>query len=116
MREKDDDSALIKQLKKEVVDDFSTTYQDKCTKKDLTVATLLDPRFKSTPFLSDKDRLDVYHELTEQAVFALSSVESKAAVKVDAAEVTQSEATLEHPVLPTLTDDAMMTFPVLLRK
>ena len=28
MREKDDDSALIKQLKKEVVDDLLTTYQD----------------------------------------------------------------------------------------
>ena len=37
----DDDSALIKQVKKEVVDDFSTRCQDTCTKKDLTVATLL---------------------------------------------------------------------------
>ena len=83
-REKDDDSALIKQLREEVVDDLSTTYQDTYTKKDLTVATLLDPRFKSTPFLSDKDRLDAYHELTVQAVFALSSVKPKAAVKVDA--------------------------------
>jgi len=55
MKARDDDSALIKQVKKEVVNDFSTRYQDTCTKKDLTVATLLDPRFKSTPFLSDKD-------------------------------------------------------------
>lgn len=31
----DDDSALIKQVKKEVVDDFSTRCQDTCTKKDL---------------------------------------------------------------------------------
>lgn len=69
MKAGDDDSALIKQVKKEVVNDFSTRYQDTCTKKDLTVATLLDPRFKSTPFLSDKDRLDAYHELTVQAVF-----------------------------------------------
>ena len=84
MREKDDDSALKKQLKKEVVDDLLTTYQDKCTKKDLTVATLLDPRFKSTLFLSDKDRLDAYHELTVQAVFSLSSVKPKTAVKVAA--------------------------------
>ena len=70
----------------------------------------------STPFLSDKDRLDAYHELAVQTVFALSSVKSKTAVKVDAAEVTQSEATPEHPALPTLPDDAMMTYPVLLRK
>lgn len=69
MKAGDDDSALIKQVKKEVVNDFSTRYQDSCTKKDLTVATLLDPFFKSTPFLSDKDRLDAYHELTVQAVF-----------------------------------------------
>ena len=74
MKARDDDSALIKQVKKEVVNDFSTRYQDTCTKKDLTVATLLDPRFKSTPFLSDKDRLDAYHEVTVQAVFSLSSV------------------------------------------
>lgn len=70
MKAGDDDSALKKQVKKEVVNDFSTRYQDTCTKKDLTVATLLDPRFKSTPFLSDKDRLDAYHELTVQAVFS----------------------------------------------
>ena len=61
MKARHDDSALIKQVKKEVVNDFSTRYQDTCTKKYLTVATLLDPRFKSTPFLSDKDRLDAYH-------------------------------------------------------
>ena len=66
------------------MDDLSTTYQDTCTKRDLTVATLLDPRFKSTPVLSDKDRLDAYHELTVQAVFALSYVKPKAAFKVDA--------------------------------
>lgn len=53
MREKDDNSALIKQVKKEVVNDFSTRYQDTYTKKDLIVATLLDPCFKSTLFLSD---------------------------------------------------------------
>ena len=106
MKARDDDSALIKQVKKEVVNDFSTRYQDTCTKKDLTVATLLDPRFKSTPFLSDKDRLDAYHELTVQAVFSLSSVKSKAAVKVDTSEVPHSEATVELPALPTFPDES----------
>lgn len=106
MKAGDDDSALIKQVKKEVVNDFSTRYQDSCTKKDLTVATLLDPFFKSTPFLSDKDRLEAYHELTVQAVFSLSSVKSKAAVKVDTSEVPQSEATVELPALPTFPDES----------
>lgn len=63
MKEKVDDPPLIKHVKKAVVQDLSTRFQDICTRKDLTVATLLDPRFKSTPFLSDKDRLDSYHEL-----------------------------------------------------
>ena len=58
MKEKDDDPPLIKQVKKAVVEDLSTRYQDICTRKALTLATLLDPRFKSTPFLSEKDRLD----------------------------------------------------------
>ena len=66
MKEKHDDPPLIKQVKKAVVEDLSTRYQDICTRKALTVATLLDPRFKSAPFLSDKDRLDAYHELTVQ--------------------------------------------------
>ena len=51
MREKDDDLALIKQVKKEVVDDSSPRYHT-YTKKDLTVVTLLDPCFKSTPFIN----------------------------------------------------------------
>lgn len=75
------------------------------------------PCFKSTPFLNDKDIFDAYHEVTVLAVFALSSVNSKAAVKANAAEVTQSEATPEHPALPTLPDechDDLST--VLLRK
>ena len=88
-------------MKKEVVNDFSTRYQDTCTKKDLTVATLLDRRFKSKPFLSDRDRLDAYHELTVQAVFSLSSVKSKAAVKV-----AQSEATVELPALPNFPNES----------
>ena len=97
--------------------DFSKRYQDTYTKKDLTVATLLDPCYKSTPFLNDKDIFDAYHELTVQAVFALSSVNSKAAVKANAAEVTQSEATPEHPALPTLPDECHDDLsPVLLRK
>lgn len=106
MKAKDDDSALIRQVKKEVVNDFSKRYQDACTRQDLTVATLLDPRFKSTPFLSDKDRLDAYHELTVQAVSSLSSVKSRAAVKVDTSEVPQSEAPPELPSLPTLPDES----------
>ena len=97
--------------------DFSKRYQDTYTKKDLTVATLLDPCFKSTPLLSDKDILDAYHELTVKAVFAFSSANSKAAVKANEAEVSQSEATPEHPALPTLPDECYDDLsPVLLRK
>lgn len=101
--------------------DFSKRYQDTYTKKDLTVATLLDhasnQHHSSTPFLSDKDILDAYHALTVRAVFALSSANSKAAVKVNAAEVSQSEATPEHPALPTLLDECHDDLsPVLLRK
>ena len=77
MKEKDDDPPLIKQVKKAVVEGLSTRYQDICTRKSLTVATLLDPHFKSTPFLSDKDRLDAYHELTVQAVFSLNACKLK---------------------------------------
>ncbi|KAK2557045.1 E3 SUMO-protein ligase ZBED1 [Acropora cervicornis] len=87
MKARDDDSALIKQVKKEVVNDFSTRYQDTCTKKDLTT-------------------LDAHHELTVQAVFSLSSVKSKAAVKVDTSEVAQSEATVELPALPNFPNES----------
>lgn len=41
-----------------------------------------------------------------QAVFSLSSVTSKAAVKVDTSEVPQSEATVELPALPTFPDES----------
>lgn len=91
-------------MKQEVVNDLSTRYQDTCTKKDLTVATLLDPLFKSTPFLSDKDRLDAYHEMTVQAVLAVSAVKSKATVKGEISEP-PLPATPETPALPTFPDE-----------
>ena len=41
-----------------------------------------------------------------QAVFSLSSVTSKAAVKVDTSEVAQSEATVELPALPNFPNES----------
>lgn len=41
-----------------------------------------------------------------QAVFSLSSVKSKAAVKVDTSEVPQSEATVELPALPNFLNES----------
>lgn len=41
-----------------------------------------------------------------QAVFSLSSVKPKAAVKVDTSEVLQSEATVKLPALPTFPDES----------
>lgn len=102
MKEKDDDPPLIKQVKKAVVEDLSTRYQDICTRKALTVATLLDPRFKSTPFLSDKDRLDAYHELTVQAVFSLNACKLK---ETPDPQVPHTTAEPEPPALPSFPDD-----------
>lgn len=65
MKEKVDDTLLIKQVRKSVVDDFSRQYQDVTTRKFLT---LLDPQFKTVPFLSDNEKLDAYHNLTVEAV------------------------------------------------
>ena len=102
MKEKDDDPPLIKQVKKAVVEDLSTRYQDICTRKALTVATLLDPHFKSTPFLSDKDRLDAYHELTVQAVFSLNACKLK---ETPDPQVPHTTAEPEPPALPSFPDD-----------
>ena len=71
MKTSEDDTPLIKQVKQIIVVDLAKRYQGTDTKKNLTLATLIDPRFKLAPFLSNEDRLDAYHELTLQAIVAL---------------------------------------------
>ena len=68
MKVKENDTALIKEVKKSVADDIRGRYQDESTRKFLKAATLLDPRFKTAPFLSDEEKLNVYHEITLECV------------------------------------------------
>lgn len=62
MTERDDDTSLIKQVKKAVKADLSGRYAN--IKNKLKLASLIDPRFKLVPFLSENEKLEAYHELT----------------------------------------------------
>ena len=71
MTEKEDDTSLILQVKKAVHGDLSTRYTN--IKDKLTMTSLIDPRFKLVPFLSEAQRLEAYHLLTVEAIAVVES-------------------------------------------
>lgn len=101
MEVNEDDTPLIKQVKCAIVSDLSGRYQDTVTKNNLTVATLLDPRFKSAPFLSDADRLDAYHDLTMQAMQVVAHLPIPVPQPEEAPEVPEPPEGPEQINLPT---------------
>ncbi|XP_055956189.1 E3 SUMO-protein ligase ZBED1-like, partial [Patella vulgata] len=67
MSYKDDDNACICELKSAVTTDLSKRYQDPEVRMFLQKASLLDPRFKSIPFLKDDEKLELYTQVTVEA-------------------------------------------------
>ena len=65
MKEKEKDTTFIKQDKKSVADNLSGRYQNDSTRKFLKAETLLDLKFKTAPFLSDEEKLNVCHDTLE---------------------------------------------------
>lgn len=71
MKQTDDDSQLIKDVKKAIRDDLSPRYQR--IRKELVLASLLDPRFKAAPFLTEQEKMDAYYDLTLRAISVLQA-------------------------------------------
>ncbi|XP_060787767.1 E3 SUMO-protein ligase ZBED1-like [Neoarius graeffei] len=61
-----EDSSVIKELKTAVHNNLNSRYE--ALKDNLCVASSLDPRFKTLPFLSDEARDAVFLKLTSEAV------------------------------------------------
>ncbi|XP_070408816.1 E3 SUMO-protein ligase ZBED1-like [Nothobranchius furzeri] len=61
------DSPMIHDIKNAVRTDLMNRYSSEAEKKMLCTASALDPRFKGLPFLTEKERSDVYREVTEEA-------------------------------------------------
>ena len=55
LKSSEDDSELIKKMKKAMSDDLKTTYRDENVKMMLNTAALLDPRFRELDFLKDAE-------------------------------------------------------------
>ena len=68
MKVKQDDTALIRSVKEAVETDLRKRYEDVDLRRNLTLATLLDPRFKALPFLSDGKKLEAFQVLTVETV------------------------------------------------
>ncbi|KAK6168330.1 hypothetical protein SNE40_020888 [Patella caerulea] len=66
MSPKEGDTNLIKQMKLAVVNDLSNIYKN--IKSELLIATVLDPRFKSLPFLSEEETMEVFYNLSLKVV------------------------------------------------
>lgn len=108
MTERDDDTSLIKQVKKAVKADLSGRYAN--IKNKLKLASLIDPRFKLVPFLSENEKLEAYHELTLEAISATESCRAKdmsIQVKSEPADTSSAPALPSLPSLPDTDDDSV---------
>ena len=101
MAEKDGDTHLIKRVKKAVLTDLSGRYSDSDVKCKLTLASLIDPRFKVVPFLSETQKLEAFHDLTVAAVSIAEAYEAQTVtIKTEPTSSTQELPAL--PVMPEL--------------
>jgi hypothetical protein len=105
MAPSDHDSTLVKYMKATIVNDLSTRY--KGNNDFLHIATALDPRFKSLPFLTSNCRFEVFNRF---ALAASTSYEQKQPKK-DKQVCQQDSATDESNllVLPALSPENIST-------
>ena len=64
MRQTPTDTALVRQVKQAVSDDLKLRYTSEKHKELLHMTSLLEPRYKQVPFLSEEDKLEAYYNLT----------------------------------------------------
>ena len=95
----DDDSLVIAQMKRAVVDDLQDRYTHQ--EETLTIASALDPRFKALPFLSDARRNEIFTKILQNASEIIVRVEAEH--DTDHSPVGDSEHN-ELPPLPQLTE------------
>ena len=105
MADKNDDTTLIKQVKKAVLTDLSGRYSDSDVKSKLTLASLIDPRFKQVPFLSEKEKLEAFHDLTVAAVSAAEAFKAKQTVTVKREPTVSIQELPTLPAMPELTEE-----------
>ena len=75
------DSELIKRLKKAMVDDLATRYQQENIRKLLLCASFLDPRMRSLDFITSKDNEDNHSPEEKQRLLDLEKKRVKTDVR-----------------------------------
>ncbi|KAL3836944.1 hypothetical protein ACJMK2_022346 [Sinanodonta woodiana] len=93
----DDDSLVIAQMKRAVVDDLQDRYTHQ--EETLTIASALDPHFKALPFLSDVRRNEIFTKILQNA----SEINAEAEHDTDHSPVGDSKLNELSP-LPQLTE------------
>ena len=96
----DGDPKTIKSVKQALLNDLKKRYQEPEIRDILLQATVLDPRFKTLPFLQIDERLHAYAKVVH-----LTDSINKPRIKVEKEENTQpgkSQAQATEPALPAL--------------
>lgn len=89
-----------------VTDLYSKRYSDQQLQEELNVATILDPRFKQVPYLSDEDRYTLYNKISVKA--ASLPLRAPVPVKVKM-EVNITPGTPALPELPVKQEPSTST-------
>jgi hypothetical protein len=100
MATRDDDSKFKKDVKSAVADNLRNRYTS--VKKELLTATILDPRFKMVPFLSEEEKLEAYQSLTMQAVKMCEAAPDPRHIKTEPSDTPPTQGKGGQPDLPTL--------------
>ena len=67
MTPQENDTKCIIDMKKAICDNFETRYKDSSVHEFLKKTSVLDPRFKTAPFLSEEEKLLIFTQLTAVA-------------------------------------------------
>ena len=62
------DTQFVKEIKEAIHQDLKKRYADDMEKTKLRMASVLDARFKTLPFMSDDDRRETYRRVVDEAV------------------------------------------------
>ncbi|KAJ8400861.1 hypothetical protein AAFF_G00392150 [Aldrovandia affinis] len=90
------DTQFVKDIKEAIHQDLKKRYAGDLEKTKLKIASALDARFKSLPFLSDDDRRETYRRVVDEASAIAEQHPQEGVVRLEQEELSEDETAEEE--------------------
>ncbi|KAJ8358275.1 hypothetical protein AAFF_G00018400 [Aldrovandia affinis] len=90
------DTQFVKDIKEAIHQDLKKRYAGDLEKTKLKIASALDARFKSLPFLSDDDRRETYRRVVDEAAAIAEQHPQEGVVRLEQEELSEDETAVEE--------------------